>query len=334
MIDRQYQKAQKNETALSSMPTNAELVQRRLQVAQEKRLARERSVQQRTQRNLHIKRLLLKQEEGDNKENKELQSQLPPLLYAVKVTVSENLRKELQLSGREKRGRVFVERGSDAVTSYKALTLELHNFFRALRKNTFVLRASVPQIDNDDGTINVADSSSSSSWPITSDEDVKQMFAKADEIYDNATKTPNLKIKRPSIVLHVERDPNAPQWPPPPPPYLENMDNPSDTTTMTMLSFYSFPPSGGITDPDDFALRLKKLWKPFGALGRVYVAYEGVNAQMSVPTNVLPNFIDCCYNYIPELGQYMENGINIDPKPLTIDEFNRAGVSVVNSTLR
>lgn len=38
----------------------------------------------------------------------------------------------------------------------------------------------------------------------------------------------------------------------------------------------------------------------------------------------LQNFRDCCYG-IPELGQHMENGINIDPKPLSMDEFAVAG---------
>ena len=93
-----------------------------------------------------------------------------------------------------------------------------------------------------------------------------------------------------------------------------------------MISFYAFPPSG-IDDPEDFAFDLKKKWKPFQALGRVYVAQEGINAQMSVPTNVLENFMECCRS-VPELGTYMENDINIDPKPLSLDEFAVAGVPI------
>ncbi len=58
----------------------------------------------------------------------------------------------------------------------------------------------------------------------------------------------------------------------------------------TMLSHYAFPPTG-VEDADAFAEQLRKSWKPFEALGRVYVAKEGVNAQMSVPTSVLENFI-------------------------------------------
>jgi hypothetical protein len=48
---------------------------------------------------------------------------------------------------------------------------------------------------------------------------------------------------------------------------------------------------------------------------------------MSVPTNVLPHFTECC-QLVPELAKYMENGINIDPIPLPMMEFATAGVPV------
>ncbi|OEU22842.1 hypothetical protein FRACYDRAFT_159704, partial [Fragilariopsis cylindrus CCMP1102] len=92
---------------------------------------------------------------------------------------------------------------------------------------------------------------------------------------------------------------------------------------MTMLSFYAFPPST-VSDVEKFAFNLRKIWKPFQALGRVYVATEGVNAQMSVPTSVLSHFMECCRS-VPELGRYMENDINIDSKPLSQEEFAVAG---------
>jgi hypothetical protein len=117
-------------------------------------------------------------------------------------------------------------------------------------------------------------------WSIETDEDVVKTFQKADDFY---SQNDNL-LKRPSILIHVSRDPNAPP-PPPPPAYLQDMKDPSHSKSMTMLSFYAFPPRG-IENPDDFALSLRKLWRPFHALGRVYVAQEGVNAQMSIPTNV------------------------------------------------
>ena len=60
-----------------------------------------------------------------------------------------------------------------------------------------------------------------------------------------------------------------------------------------MLSFYSFP-QGGIVDPEVTAETLRRTFRPFRALGRVYVATEGINAQMAIPTNVLSNFLNCC----------------------------------------
>lgn len=65
------------------------------------------------------------------------------------------------------------------------------------------------------------------------------------------------------------------------------MSDPLCTETFTMVSFYKFHP---IPNTVEFAERLDKLWKPFFAVGRVYVASEGVNAQMAIPTNVIKNF--------------------------------------------
>ena len=138
---------------------------------------------------------------------------------------------------------------------------------------------------NEDGSIIAANEEQPETydafWPIENDNDVIMTFEKAMEYYEQYKQK---SLKRPSILLHVKKDPNAP-LPPPPPKYLENMSDPKQTTTMTMLSFYSFPPQG-IADADEFARQLKRAWKPFDALGRIYIATEGVNAQMSVPTNV------------------------------------------------
>lgn len=41
----------------------------------------------------------------------------------------------------------------------------------------------------------------------------------------------------------------------------------------------------------------------------------------------MSNFMECCKS-IPELGEYMENGINIDPITLTMEEFGTAGVPI------
>jgi len=298
--------------------TNAELVAQRLQASREIQQARQLSKQRTTERNQRVREILEKGSSATESTN----YTVPPL-FAVKVSVCDKLRKELKLSGREKRGRVFLEQSSDAVSSLRALKYELHAFFRALRKDTFLLQAGYPTLVADGAVVTPTDGADTQFWNIESDEDVIKTFVAATQFFERQQQQEtNNVLKRPSIVIHVKRNPNAPQ-PPPPPAYLENMANPKDTETMTMLSFYSFPPNG-IEDPEAFAKVLRKKWKPFGALGRVYVATEGTNAQMSIPTNVLQNFMECCES-TEELGAYMENGINIDPLPLSMEEFSRAG---------
>ena len=293
--------------------SNQELVDRRLATTRAKRDARNRSMQERHDNNLRMKRLL-HTDASANETTYGAQS-----LYAVKVVVCEDLRRELKLSGRERRGRVFLERSSDAVQSLRSLKNELHSFFRALLKDTFILAAGYPQVEGDGAIESHEFNDTSQFWPIKSDGDVAGTFQKANRFFEENESV----LKRPSIVIQVKRDPNAPP-PPQPPAWLKDMPNPGESPTITMLSFYAFPPSG-IKDADAFADLLRKTWKPFDALGRIYVAVEGVNAQMSIPTAVLDNFIESCRS-IPELGSYMENGINIDPVPLTREEFAIAGV--------
>ena len=48
--------------------------------------------------------------------------------------------------------------------------------------------------------------------------------------------------------------------------------------------------------------------------------------DLSQNLNSMSNFMECC-NSIPELGKNMENGINIDPIPLSMEEFRVAGDS-------
>lgn len=303
---------------MTRIPSNEELVARRLEVAREKKLARRQAIQESHDRNIKFKRMLHSDANSSHGEGFQI-----PSLYSLKLSVCPELRDELKLNGREKRGRVFVEMGSDASRTLKGLKMELHSFFRVLRKSSYLLEATIPKVDDNGLIVNDVDvwNDLNDAWKIESDQDVLRTFSAADEFFEAHQD----KLKRPSLLLYVAKDPNAPP-PEPSPTYLENLPDPAATESMTMLSFYAFPPDA-IRNPEDFAVSLRKLWKPFNALGRVYVAQEGVNAQMSVPTNVLENFMECCRS-VPELGEWMENGVNVDPKPLSVEEFATAGVPV------
>lgn len=57
----------------------------------------------------------------------------------------------------------------------------------------------------------------------------------------------------------------------------------------TTISFYKYY---YITNPQEFRDNLYIKWSELGVLGRIYVADEGINAQLSVPTENLQNFKD------------------------------------------
>jgi UPF0176 protein len=57
----------------------------------------------------------------------------------------------------------------------------------------------------------------------------------------------------------------------------------------TTLSFYKYHP---IEDPIAFRDELYQAWESLGVWGRVYLAKEGINGQVSVPSGKLPDFKD------------------------------------------
>lgn len=314
---------------------NQQLVERRNEIHRQKRQARQKSLDADRERNLKLRHIF--------RESSTSSDGVPPM-FAVKVVACPTLRSELKMNGREKRGRMFVERPQGeanaqeyACNSAKALRKTIHEFFRRLKKGQYILSASLPTLDEEGNVLTHEDPAIMDgvpnnhtlfgTLPLESDSDVQRAFAEADDFFfKHRSLNETSALKRPTIVLHVTKDPDAP-LPPPPPPYLEHMADPRASPTMTMLSFYAFPP-GGIPDADATADSLRRLWRPFGALGRIYVAQEGVNAQMAIPSNVLDNFLDCCT--LPDekggklsdvLGPYMENGINVDPMPVDMAEF-------------
>ena len=340
---------------------NQQIVQKRNNISRLKKEAKQRVIDNDRQRNLRLRTLFLEENQNSSTSTNDGSvggsgkggNRAPPPMFAVKVVTCPTLRTELKMNGREKRGRMFVERSPSllstlsladnregeekkedeyACTSLKTLRQTIHEFFRRLKKSTYILSASLPTclptFDVDGNVLTHNDDNEQhdnmGTWKLESDLDVQKAFIQAETFY-NESSTEN-QMKRPTLILHVTKDPNAPK-PPPLPTYLQNMSNPQDSTTMTMLSFYSFPPQG-IINPEDTALQLKRLWKPFNVLGRVYVAKEGINAQMAIPTNILTNFLNCCTLSVSQGGSILsevlgsfENGCNIDPIPITIKEF-------------
>ena len=69
-----------------------------------------------------------------------------------------------------------------------------------------------------------------------------------------------------------------------------------DHTPRTTISFYCYFP---ITEPPVFRDELYRKFSELGVYGRIYLAEEGINAQISVPTFNLYRFRDVLYSYEP-----------------------------------
>jgi len=68
--------------------------------------------------------------------------------------------------------------------------------------------------------------------------------------------------------------------------------------TRKTLSFYRY---ANIENPKEFRDKLYGEWSALDCFGRIYVAREGINAQMNVPEHNLENFLKQL-NFIPELA--------------------------------
>lgn len=112
-------------------------------------------------------------------------------------------------------------------------------------------------------------------------------------------------------------------------PSLKLINDPYLTSSYTIVSFFIFK---NILDNDLEKIRydLINLWGHFHTYGRVYVAKDGINAQMAVPTNVLKQFQEVTLAY-PHLSSV---NINIDTELSRDDYFKRMPFSNLHIRIR
>lgn len=69
-----------------------------------------------------------------------------------------------------------------------------------------------------------------------------------------------------------------------------------DTTPRTTISFYCYFP---IEDPAQFRDEWYKVLHPLGVMGRIYIAREGINAQVNCPNEQFDTLRDFIYKHSP-----------------------------------
>ncbi|MDB5225913.1 MAG: rhodanese-related sulfurtransferase [Bacteroidota bacterium] len=80
------------------------------------------------------------------------------------------------------------------------------------------------------------------------------------------------------------------------------------------ISFYKYV---RIDDPTAWRDELYLAWDKLNVLGRIYVAHEGINAQLSVPGNNIPAFTDYLYSYPFLNGIRLNYAVDDDGKSFT-----------------
>ena len=84
-----------------------------------------------------------------------------------------------------------------------------------------------------------------------------------------------------------------------------------ETELRTTISFYHYFP---IEDPKLFRDELYKQLVELKVFGRIYVAHEGINAQLSVPRSNFEAMRDCLYNIGPLNGVRLNIAVDDDGK--------------------
>lgn len=183
---------------------------------------------------------------------------------AATVFVDSRIRTYLNMKNNERKTRILLPATIDEEITTLSLRQKLESRLASLCEQPYVLRILVPEV-----TVT----------PIQPDSD-EQLRS----LLQSAQKNQQL-----SIQLFVDVAPG--KFPPPTVEYLKDLADPLESDTYTVLSFYNF---AHVRDAEHLADELRELWLPFSAVGRVYLAAEGINAQMTVPTNVLSNFKQAC----------------------------------------
>ena len=102
----------------------------------------------------------------------------------------------------------------------------------------------------------------------------------------------------------------------------------NDTTPRTTISFYCY---FKIEEPVAFRNILYKQLKELDVLGRVYLATEGINAQISVPSGNIEAFRACLDFYEPLKGIRLNTAVDDDARP---DNFGGKSFYVLDIKVR
>ena len=101
-----------------------------------------------------------------------------------------------------------------------------------------------------------------------------------------------------------------------------------DPTPRTTISFYCY---FNIEEPALFRDELYKQLKEMDVMGRIYLAHEGINAQISLPTENITAFRSCLDSFEPLKGLRLNIAVDDDARP---DNFGGKSFYVLDIKVR
>ncbi len=225
--------------------------------------------------------------------------------WVFRVYLAPELRSSLRVAGSERKGRIFVPGAEPKLDLLHAVIRER---FAALKKlNGTPLRVVLVAGKPD------------SSHVIDSDDRLKETGQMQTPLYLRFD--PQLD---PSLIEHFRQRPRrerfdgrvlrSGQLPPFYPTKTPNVL----AEDIQMISFYRFV---SIAEPEELASRLRFYLRPLAIRGRIYVASEGVNAQVAVPLRFLSAFQQLLAADAPYLVELAGVYLNMDPCRLSAAQF-------------
>ena len=238
-------------------------------------------------------------------------------LRPIVVSFSPAMREQLRLAKRYKHTRIFVETHEvqSLAALQQALLREIPHPLAQLPADAFSLAVRPPAADD-------ADEAPEADWDtlttLSTDAELQAAYARAQDA--RASGVGKLRVcvaDTPAFQSFLDERRG----------YALDADgglpgglSPADASHWVMTSFYTLRPVASV---EDLCKRLVSAWLPLGVLGRVYVAEEGVNAQVSVPDNMAALFAETVAA-VPELeGVYLNTD---EPLPMTEQPFAKLQV--------
>lgn len=204
-----------------------------------------------------------------------------PTAVAVKVSMVDALRRHLRLPKRDRKARFFVDPENASASTYDQLMSAVREHWGWL-PDDFHLRHTAIEVEIGSGGAAVAVGATPDDVAASDAAEASGLVLRSADDLDRAIAAARLLGVAPTFKLCA---PLPERRAPPPRVKVDPAEVMADNPLARMVSFYTFKP---IADPAALKAELESRLAAVRVLGSVYVAEEGLNGQLMVRADMLP----------------------------------------------